>query len=51
LARVNYSYIKYQKELARKKKKEEKLKSRLEKKNKGQNADEPQSPEQEMAAA
>jgi len=33
LARVNYSYIKFQKELANKKKKEEKRKSKLDKKN------------------
>jgi hypothetical protein len=33
LARDNYSYNKYQKELARKKKKEEKMQSRLDKKN------------------
>jgi len=32
LARDNYSYKKYQKELAQKKKKEEKLQSKLEKK-------------------
>jgi hypothetical protein len=34
LARDNYSYNKYQKELARKKKKEEKMQSKLDKKNK-----------------
>ncbi|NQU18834.1 hypothetical protein HQ550_01610 [bacterium] len=33
MARDNYSYKKYQKELARKKKQEEKLKRRLAKKN------------------
>jgi hypothetical protein len=33
LARDNYSYKKYQKELARKKKKEEKRQSKLDKKN------------------
>ena len=33
LARVNYSYIKFQKELANKKKKEEKRKNKLSKKN------------------
>jgi hypothetical protein len=32
LARVNYSYIKFQKELANKKKKEEKRQSKLKKK-------------------
>ena len=32
MARINYSYIKYQKELAKKKKKEEKLQIKLEKK-------------------
>ena len=33
MARDNYSYKKYQKELAQKKKREEKLKSKLDKKN------------------
>jgi len=33
LVRNNYSYIKYQKELAKKKKKEEKKQSKLDKKN------------------
>ena len=33
MARDNYSYIKYQKELAKKKKKEEKKQSKLDKKN------------------
>jgi len=33
LARDNYSYIKYQKELAKKKKKEEKRQSKLDRKN------------------
>jgi hypothetical protein len=33
VARDNYSYKKYQKELAQKKKREEKIQSRLEKKN------------------
>jgi len=51
LARVNYSYIKYQKELARKKKNEEKRQSKLDKKNKEQNADAQQGPVQEIPAA
>ncbi len=33
MARNNYSYIKYQKELAKKKKREEKRQSKLDKKN------------------
>ncbi len=33
MARDNYSYKKYQKELARKKKREEKIQSKLDKKN------------------
>ncbi len=33
MARVNYSYIKYQKELAKKKKKEEKRQNKLDRKN------------------
>ncbi len=39
MARDNYSYKKYQKELARKKKQEEKLKRRLAKKNEGTKVD------------
>ena len=51
MARVNYSYIKYQKELARKKKQEQKRQSRLEKKNKEQNAEAQPGPVQDIPAA
>ena len=44
LARENYSYKKYQKELAQKKKREEKLQSRLAKKNAQASADQEQAP-------
>jgi hypothetical protein len=39
LARDNYSYRKYQRELAKKKKKEEKMQRKLDKKNKQAKAD------------
>jgi hypothetical protein len=42
LARDNYSYKKYQKELAQKKKREEKLQSKLAKKNAQASADQEQ---------
>ena len=48
LARDNYSYNKYQKELARKKKKEEKMKNKLEKKNMQAQADSAAAPDQSI---
>lgn len=39
MGRTNYSYIKYQKELAKKKKREEKLQAKLAKKNNQANPD------------
>ncbi len=39
MARTNYSFIKYQKELAKKKKREEKQQARLAKKNQQANPD------------
>ena len=49
MARTNYSYKKYQRELAKKKKKEEKLQSKIEKKKAQESADpsaaSPQDPE------
>ena len=45
MARDNYSYIKYQKELAKKKKKEEKKQKKLDKKNMKAKADSEQTPD------
>ncbi len=44
MARDNYSYIKYQKELAKKKKREEKMQNKLAKKNQQAAADAPAAP-------
>lgn len=50
LARDNYSYKKYQKELARKKKAEEKKQKKLDKKNMQAKADLGQNPNADFAA-
>jgi len=51
LARENYSYKKYQKELARKKKREEKLQKRLNKKRIGPGAEPAVLPDENIPAA
>jgi len=48
LARENYSYKKYQKEMANKKKKEEKRQSKLEKKNAQAKADSEKAPDADV---
>ena len=48
LARDNYSYKKYQKELAKKKKREEKLQSKLAKKNVQAGADQEQASNEDV---
>ncbi len=50
LARDNYSYKKYQKELANKKKQEEKRQSKLAKKNAQANADPERTPNEDVAS-
>ena len=51
MARDNYSYRKYQRELAKKKKKEEKLLRKLNKKNMKLNENTEQPPDQNTAVA